>query len=244
VICLQELKAAEDDVPVDAFRKAGFGHQAVSAQAGYNGVAILSKRPLSGIERFAWADSEDARHVFARVDSEGLGDFANGFGVHCVYVPAGGDVPDRTVNPKFDFKLRYLDALADHFSGSYGFRDPMVLTGDLNVAPLPADVWDHAKLKNVITHTEIEVSALERLKRSLNWIDTQRQVVGHDDPVFTWWSYRAADWETVNKGRRLDHIWVTPGLKDYVANVDVLTAARYWQPPSDHAPVLLTLAPP
>ena len=243
VLCLQELKAAADDLPIEAFRAAGFTHCAVSAQAGYNGVAILSRHSISGVEKFFWANSADARHVYARVYREGFGDFVNGIGVHCIYAPAGGNVPDRVVNPKFDFKLRYFDALADHFSGCYGFRDPMVLAGDLNVAPLPADVWDHAKLKKAITHTEIEVSALERLKRSLNWMDTQRQASEYDDPVFTWWSYRTADWEKFNKGRRLDHIWVTPGLKDYVASVDVLTSVRHWQPPSDHAPVLLTLSP-
>jgi exodeoxyribonuclease-3 len=246
VICLQELKATERDMPTAAIAAAGYPHQAVSAQAGYNGVAILSRHPLSDVEAFTWAGRDDARHVFARVAFPDQGreqdqEPEQNLGVHCVYVPAGGDVPDRETNPKFDYKLRYLDALADHFAGSYGFRDPMVLAGDLNVAPLPSDVWDHAKLRTVITHTEIEIAALERLKRSLNWIDTQRQVAGEEDPVFTWWSYRAANWEAVNKGRRLDHIWVTPGLKDRIADVEVLTAVRHWIPPSDHAPVRLIL---
>jgi exodeoxyribonuclease-3 len=215
IICLQELKADTDMVPADAIAASGYEHQAIAAQPGYNGVAILSRLPLSDIENFTWAERPDARHIFARVASTGIG-------VHCVYVPAGGDVPDRDANPKFDFKLRYLDDLADHFSGTYGFRDPMILAGDL-------------------THTEIEVAALERVKRSLNWIDTQRELVGEDDPVFTWWSYRAADWEATNKGRRLDHIWVTPGLKDDITDVEVLTAVRHWSPPSDHAPVRLLL---
>lgn len=235
VICLQELKAKADMVPVDEITAAGYQYQAIAGQPGYNGVAILSRLPLTDIETFTWADSQDARHIFARIEGSGIG-------VHCLYVPAGGDLPDRTVNPKFDFKLRYLDALADHFAGQYGFRDPMILAGDLNVAPLPADVWDHSKLKNIITHTEIEIAALERVKRSLNWIDTQREVSGEDDPVFTWWSYRAADWESVNKGRRLDHIWVTPGLKNAIEDVEVLTAVRHWSPPSDHAPVRLVLS--
>ncbi len=242
VICLQELKAAEEDVPALAFQESGCSHYAMSAEAGYNGVAILSKHPLTDIQTFTWAGGDDARHVFARIESDGHDGLAKEIGVHCVYVPAGGYVPDRNANPKFDYKLRFLDALADHFAGAYGFRDPMVLAGDLNVAPLPADVWDHGKLKNVITHTEIEVATLERLKRSLNWIDTQREMIGDDDPVFTWWSYRAADWEQVNKGRRLDHIWVSPGLKDRIADVEVLTAVRHWQPPSDHAPVRLVLS--
>ena len=241
MVCLQELKAGAEDIPAEAFAAAGFPHQAIATQAGYNGVAILSRLPLRDVTTYTWAGGDDARHVFARIDTGDTGK-NGGLGVHCVYVPAGGDVPDRGTNPKFDYKLRYLDAMADHFAGAYGFRDPMVLAGDLNVAPLPADVWDHAKLKNVITHTETEVAALERLKRSLDWIDTQRQLVGDDDPVFTWWSYRAADWAQVNKGRRLDHVWVTPGLKDRIADVEVLTAVRHWSPPSDHAPVRLVLS--
>lgn len=235
VICLQELKAKEDVVPIDAIAAYGYTHHAIAAQPGYNGVAIFSRLPLTDVESFTWADRDDARHIFARTQDSGIG-------IHCVYVPAGGDVPDRTVNPKFDYKLKYLDTLADHFAGSYGFRDPMIMAGDLNVAPLPTDVWDHAKLKNIITHTEIEIATLERLKRSLNWIDTQREIVSEDDPVFTWWSYRAADWEATNKGRRLDHIWVTPGLRDLIGDVEVLTAVRHWAPPSDHAPVMLTLS--
>ncbi len=195
VLCLQELKAGDEDVPAEAFTAAGYPYQAVAAQAGYNGVAILSRFPLKDVETFSWAGRDGTRHIFARLTKQG-----GGLGVHCVYVPAGGGVPDRDANLKFDYKLRYLDALADHFAGAYGFRDPMVLAGDLNVAPLPSDVWDHRKLKNVIAHTEIKVAALERLKRSLNWIDTQRQMVGDEDPVFTWWSCRAADWEQVNKG--------------------------------------------
>ena len=234
VICLQELKADEGVVPLDVLTGAGYAHHAVAAQPGYNGVAIASRLPLCDVMQFTWAGREDARHVFARLSNSGVG-------IHCLYVPAGGDLPDRNQNPKFDYKLRFLDALADHFAGAYGFRDPMILAGDLNVAPLPADVWDHAKLRNIITHTEIEITALERVKRSLNWIDTQREVSGEDDPVFTWWSYRAADWEQVNKGRRLDHIWVTPGLKDAIKDVEVLTAVRHWSPPSDHAPVRLSL---
>lgn len=240
IICLQELKADTGALPTDAFSEAGYPHQAIAAQPGYNGVAILSRLPLKDVQSFCWADKEDARHVFARL-KENSGSDQGDLGIHCVYVPAGGDVPDRDINPKFDFKLRYLDALADHFAGTYGFRDPMIMAGDLNVAPLPNDVWNHTKMKNVITHTEIEIAALERVKRSLNWIDTQREISGEDDPVFTWWSYRAADWESVNKGRRLDHIWVTPALKNAISDVDVLTAVRHWSPPSDHAPILLTL---
>jgi len=78
--------------------------------------------------------------------------------------------------------------------------------GNLNIAPLPADVWGHAKLSRLVTHAPIEIEALERFKHLLNFIDALRQVVPEIGPVFTWRSYRAADWKVVNKGRRLGHV--------------------------------------
>jgi exodeoxyribonuclease-3 len=127
------------------------------------------------------------------------------------------------------------------FAAEHGLRDLAVAAGDFNVAPLPTDVWDHTKLSRMVTHTPIEIAALERMKRSLYFIDAVREIVPHDDPVFTWWSYRAADWQAVNKGRRLDHVWVTPALKERIAGVEVLTDVRHWRPASDHAPVVLKL---
>ena len=81
------------------------------------------------------------------------------------------------------------------------------------------------------------------MKRSLYFVDALREMVAADDPVFTWWSYRTADWHIMNRGRRLDHIWVTPALKERIAGVEVLTDIRNWRPPSDHVPVILKLAP-
>ncbi|MEQ9447633.1 MAG: exodeoxyribonuclease III, partial [Rhodospirillaceae bacterium] len=144
-------------------------------------------------------------------------------------------------NPKFAHKLRFIDTVADYFAGGFGFRDDLIVAGDLNVAPLPADVWDHAKLSRVVTHTPVEIAALERMKRSLNFVDVVREIIPPNDPVFTWWSYRAADWQAVNKGRRLDHLWVSPGLKDRIGGAEVLADVRNWTPPSDHVPVVLKL---
>ena len=86
-----------------------------------------------------------------------------------------------------------------------------------------------------------EIAALERMKRALSFVDVVREVIPADDPVFTWWSYRAADWQVLNKGRRLDHIWITPPLKDNIGGVEVMVDVRHWQPASDHVPVLLRL---
>ncbi len=237
VICLQETKASEPDFPAAEIAALGYPHQAVAGFGGYNGVAILSRRPLSQIERHLHCERDDARHISASIALN------NGepLIINSVYVPAGGDVPDAEVNPKFAHKLRFVETIADHFSGHFGFRDNIVIAGDLNIAPLPADVWDHAKLSRIVTHTPIEIAALERFKRSLHFIDALREVVPEEDPVFTWWSYRAADWQAANKGRRLDHIWVSAPLKDKIGTVEVLSNVRNWSPPSDHVPVVLTL---
>jgi exodeoxyribonuclease-3 len=232
VICLQETKANVDCFPAAEIAAMGYAHQAVAGFGGYNGVAILSKLPLSGIRHYPHCGRNDARHISAKIDA---------IDVHSLYIPAGGDLACTERNPKFAHKLRFVEAVADHFAGSHGFRDAMVVAGDFNIAPLPTDVWDHKKLARMVTHTPIEIAALERFKRSLQFIDTVREVVPEQDPVFTWWSYRAADWQASNRGRRLDHIWVTQPLKERIAGLEVLTDIRHWTPPSDHVPVVLKL---
>ncbi len=232
VICLQETKAKVEAFPAAEIAAMGYPHQAVAGFGGYNGVAILSKLPLSEIDRYPHCGRDDARHISATVE---------GISVHSLYVPAGGELPDIERNPKFAHKLKFVEAVAEHFAGRHGYRDSLVVAGDFNVAPLPSDVWDHVKLSRIVTHTPIEIAALERMKRSLQFIDTLREVVPAGDPVFTWWSYRAADWQAANKGRRLDHIWVTQPLKARIAGVEVLTDIRHWTPPSDHVPVILKL---
>jgi len=236
VICLQETKCEDALFPRQEIADLGYIHQAYAGQRAYNGVAILSKFPLSCIDLHRHCGREDARHISAVI---GAGDAA--VKVHSLYVPAGGDIPDVDLNPKFGHKLKFVDAIADFFAGHHGLGDAAVVAGDFNIAPLPSDVWDHRKLARMVTHTPIEIAALERMKRALYFVDALREVLPADNPVFTWWSYRAADWQAANKGRRLDHIWVTPVLKDRIKAVEVLTDVRHWTPASDHVPVVLQL---
>jgi exodeoxyribonuclease-3 len=241
VICLQETKVEDASYPRDAIAALGYPHQAIACQAGYNGVAILSRWPLHDIARHDHCGRNEARHIAAVLRPEDA-PVDEALRIHSLYVPAGGPIADADLNPKFAHKLRFMDAVADHFAAHYGFREPMVLAGDLNVAPLPTDVWDHAKLAKIVTHTPVEIAALERIKRALAFTDVVREVIPAEDPVFTWWSYRATDWQAVNKGRRLDHIWVTAPLRERIAAVEVMIDVRHWQPPSDHVPVLLRLS--
>lgn len=236
-VCLQETKVNDADFPHSEIARLGFGHVATYGYGGYNGVAILSSHALSDVHCHARRGKRDGRHISAVVAPKD----GPAFSLHSVYVPAGGEAPDPRINDKFADKLAFIDDTADYFAGAYGFRDAVVLTGDLNIAPLPSDVWDHHKMQKRIGHTDLDIAAMDRLRRSLNWIDVVREIVPPDDPVFTWWSYRQSEFRTDSKGWRLDHIWVSPGLKAHIHTAEVLIDVRNWTPPSDHAPVLMEL---
>jgi exodeoxyribonuclease-3 len=113
------------------------------------------------------------------------------------------------------------------------------LVGDLNIAPLPSDVWDHKALLNVVSHTPIEVEALEALQNAHGFVDIARRFTPAPARLYTWWSYRASDWRASDRGRRLDHIWMSPEIADQAVRAAPYEAARGWDKPSDHAPLLL-----
>ena len=116
-----------------------------------------------------------------------------------------------------------------------------ILVGDLNVAPLEHDVWSHKRLLDVVSHTPIECEKLVAAQRAGSWVDTMRAFVPEPTKLYTWWSYRAPDWAVVDKGRRLDHVWVAPQLGDRVSEIRISKHARGWESPSDHVPVTATL---
>ena len=109
------------------------------------------------------------------------------------------------------------------------------------MAPLEADVWDHKKLLRVVSHTPIEVAHMDAWYASHDWVDAVRHFVPEDERLFSWWSYRSPNWENADKGRRLDHIWVTPALVPDLCGVEVFKTARGYSPASDHAPVIVEL---
>jgi exodeoxyribonuclease-3 len=119
--------------------------------------------------------------------------------------------------------------------------DRAILVGDLNVAPLEHDVWSHKQMLKVVSHTPIECEKLIGVQQAGGWIDTMRLRVPEPAKLYTWWSYRSPDWETADKGRRLDHIWTSPALADRVLSIKVLKDTRGWTRPSDHVPVTATL---
>jgi exodeoxyribonuclease-3 len=168
-------------------------------QKGYNGVAILSKLPLEDAGHRDFCEKGDARHVAARLE--------NGTTIHNFYVPAGGDEPDREKNPKFGHKLDFLTEMRDWFRDTR--PEKSILVGDLNIAPREDDVWSHKQLLKVVSHTPIEVEHLGDTQEAGGWVDVTRADIP-DGLLYSWWSYRAKDWDAADKGRRLDHIWASP----------------------------------
>ncbi|MEM7718128.1 MAG: exodeoxyribonuclease III [Pseudomonadota bacterium] len=229
VLCLQECKSPVEKIPVEAFSALGYGYMVARGQKGYNGVAILSKLPLEDAGDRDWAGLGHARHVAARLE--------NGVTIHNFYIPAGGDVPDRQKNEKFGQKLDFLTEMRDAYQKEGPKRS--ILVGDLNIAPREDDVWSHKQLLKVVSHTPIEVEHLGEVQDAGGWVDITRQDIP-DGLLYSWWSYRARDWDAADKGRRLDHIWATPDIASSAHGSRVLRDARGWEKPSDHAPVFAT----
>jgi len=237
VLALQEIKCLNEQFPEKPFRDLGYEYIEISGQKAYHGAATLSRLPMERLPtRFCPLDH--ARHVSTRVVA-GSEDFE----LHNFYVPAGGDVADPEVNDKFRHKLDFLAAMNGYFTQRFKHGDSQqVLVGDFNIAPGENDVWSHKQLLKVVSHTPLEVEILERLRKSHDFIDTSRLFRDADEKLYSWWSYRARDVFKSNRGRRLDHIWVSPALEEPARRAgregfEIHTDWRIKEKPSDHVPV-------
>jgi exodeoxyribonuclease-3 len=237
VLCLQETKCRDAEFPLAALRRLGYEHIEINGQKGYHGVATLSRWPLERAERRGFCDKGDARHLSVRFAAGP----AKGVSLHNLYVPAGGDEPDPVINDKFAHKLAFVDEMRDWFAGERVAAKKAILVGDLNVAPLEHDVWSHRQMLKVVSHTPVEVEKFTAAQAAGPWVDAMRKFVPADEKLYTWWSYRAADWAASDRGRRLDHVWTSRDLGDRVTGMRVLKEARGWERPSDHVPVITTL---
>jgi len=232
VICLQETKTPDEHFPFDVFREAGYEHIHIQGMKGYNGQAIISKLPFDETFIHHRVGREDCRHIGVRIGDIDL---------HNLYIPAGGDEPDVEVNDKFAHKLDFVDEMARWFADQYTSDQKVIAVGDFNIAPYEHDVWSHKQLLKVVSHTPPETERLAKMLASLDWCDVAREFVPMDEKLYTWWSYRNRDWKKSNRGRRLDHVWVTPPLKKSLNGYEVMLEARDWEKPSDHVPVIVTL---
>jgi exodeoxyribonuclease III len=242
VLCLQETKCPDDAFPLKRFKRLGYEHAALSGQKGYHGVAVLSRLPFESHTIEEFCGKRDCRHI-AIVLGERAG-LRDPITLHNFYVPAGGDIPDPAVNPKFEHKLAFLDELRAHPKLRPSKRERAILVGDLNVAPREHDVWSHRQMLKIVSHTPVECDKLDAARAGGGWIDSMRMLTPEPAKLYTWWSYRAADWAAADRGRRLDHVWVSPELGDRVSSIAIAREARGWERPSDHVPVTATVEAP
>ena len=227
VLCLQECKSPVDKIPRERFAALGYTHLVARGQKGYNGVAILSKRPIEDAGHADLCLRGDARHIAGRLEDGTL--------VHNIYLPAGGDEPDVEANDKFAHKVDFLARMERWFGETRPER--AILVGDLNIAPYEDDVWSSKQLTKVVSHTPLERETFERVRESGGWDDVGRRHQP-DGKLYTWWSYRARDWDAADKGRRLDHVWASSDIAETSTACRTLRDVRGWERPSDHAPVI------
>ena len=239
VLCLQETKCPDDKFPLKRFKRLGYEHVALNGQKGYHGVVVLSRLPLDSFHVHSFCGKSDCRHVSAVLgERAGLRDPIT---VHNLYVPAGGDLPDPATNPKFAHKLAFLDEMRASAALRCHNSSRMILLGDLNVAPLEHDVWSHKQMLRVVSHTPLECGKLVAAQKDGGWLDAMRMRVPEPTKLYTWWSYRSPHWQSADKGRRLDHIWIAPELADRLADLQVMKHLRGSPRPSDHVPVTAVL---
>jgi exodeoxyribonuclease-3 len=237
VLCLQEIKCQEGEFPAEAFAAMGLPHLKIAGQKGWHGVAIASRLPIEDAPKLDVCREGHARCVAVKVAGVEIQNF---------YIPAGGDVADPELNPKFAHKLDFYARLTAYMA-KRDPRDPLVVTGDLNVAPGEFDVWNHRYMSKVVSHTPVEIAAFGRLVDSLGFINIVREAYPEPQKLASWWSYRAADFRQSNRGLLLDHLLLSPGLRDAAfragaASARVHDTVREWERPSDHAPVSVDLA--
>lgn len=223
VLALQELKVTDDDFPLARIEEAGY-HAVFSGQKTYNGVALISKQPLTDVV-MAWPNYDDPqKRLLAATTPEGVR-------VINVYIPNGSEVGSE----KYEYKLTWLGHLTDFVQQALKTHEKVVLLGDFNIAPADRDVYDAAAWKDRILCSKLEREAYERLL-SCGLEDTLRN---HDasDEVYTWWDYRTRAFRD-NRGLRIDHILASKALAATCQEVVVDTAPRKLERPSDHAPVI------
>lgn len=228
IIALQETKVRDEFFPLEEVRALGYNHFCFSGEKSYNGVAILSKLPIDNTFSLELYNG-DKRHISASIA---------GIEVHNFYVPAGGDIPDTSLNPKFKHKLEFLELMRSWLVQNRSLSDRMIICGDLNIAPHEHDVWSSAKLKKVVSHTPIERTRLIEVQNSLGFVDSARPFIPMDQKLYTWWTYRTPDWDGPDRGRRLDHIWLSKNMEQQLKMIQSFREARSWQQPSDHVPYI------
>ena len=223
VVCLQEIKAQDEQFPIAEIEAAGY-HAAVVGQKSYNGVAILSRTPITTRLRALPGDEEDEQARYVEVETEA------GFIVGGLYLPNGNPVP----GPKFDYKLAWMDRLIDHAQALLRTEQPFVLCGDYNVIPTDADVYDpRAMAGDALGRPESK----DRFYRLLNLGLTDSFRVFDPRPgQFSYWDYQRGAYDK-DHGWRIDFILASPQAADRLTGAGIDRSPRAQEKASDHTPV-------
>lgn len=224
VVCLQETKQQDADFPHAELQAAGY-HSVFSGQKTYNGVAILSREPVSDVQ-YGIPDFEDEQK---RVIAATVG----GIRVMCVYIPNGQEVG----SDKYQYKLKWLGALTAWLKVELARHPKLALLGDYNIAPEDRDVYDPVAWKGNVLVSDPERAAFQGMLQ-LGLVDTFR-MFEQEEKSYSWWDYRMMAFRR-NMGLRIDHILVSSGLQCKACHID--KAPRKLERPSDHTPVVAEVA--
>jgi exodeoxyribonuclease III len=230
IVLLQELKCQTLSFPKEAIEDLGY-NLAIHGQKTYNGVAILSKYP---IDEFTTNLSNDPDPLQARYIEACISTHKAALRIASVYVPNGQEIG----SDKFEYKLKFLDALKIHLQQLLIYDEMTVIGGDFNVAPEDIDVYDHAKLENCICFSSVEQQKLQQLLL-LGYTDAYR-LLNKYKQEFSWWDYRAGSWQH-NHGMRIDHFLLSAEAVDLLTKAEIEKEMRGVNKPSDHAPVTIEL---
>ena len=225
VLCLQETKLTDDKFPASIIEAAGY-HVVYSGQKTYNGVAIISKLPITDVvKNNPLLDDPQQRILAATID---------GVRVVCAYVPNGQSVGSE----KYEYKMGWLSAFHDWIKQEAALHPQLAVVGDYNIAPEDRDVHDPAAWEGMVHVSEKERAALTRLL-DIGLTDSYR-MFEQPEKSFSWWDYRGLGFR-LNKGLRIDHILLSPALVARCSACVIDRAPRKLEQPSDHAPVIATL---
>jgi exodeoxyribonuclease-3 len=224
VACLQELKCADDSLPIGEIE--GAGYNAVwHGQKGFNGVAILTPAATPPTLRRVGlpGDPDDTHSRYIEADVDGLV-------VGCLYLPNGNPAP----GPKFGYKLRWFDRLISYGQDLLRAGAPTVLCGDYNVVPTPIDaVVPRRWLGDAVFFPESRQAYAMMLDQG--WIDAIRRI--HPEKgVYTYWNFSYGGGYDRSSGLRMDHLLISPSVASRLTDAGVDTYVRSWEKPSDHAP--------
>ncbi|KAB2847899.1 MAG: exodeoxyribonuclease III [Hyphomicrobiaceae bacterium] len=226
VALLQETKTVDDAFPREPLEALGY-NIAAHGEKGFNGVALLSKRPLQEVRFGLPGDGEDSQCRYVEgIVSSGAGVVR----VASIYLPNGNPIGTA----KFDYKLKWLGRLESHARDLLALEEPFVLGGDYNVIPEPIDAKrPEAWVEDALFQPQSR-RAFRRLL-ALGLTDAVR-AAGHGEGVYTFWDYQAGAWNK-NNGIRIDHLLLSPQAADRLISADIDRHTRAWVRPSDHVPV-------